>query len=388
MSGTPRPTSWWRRLLSPLGRRLWEWRTERQQRAVRKLATLIRRAPAAPDGSLRVAYVHPHFPQAPLLARTGGGGAVKYLWLAERFPHRFPECDAVYAVSSAHHPQAAAVFAAAQRRGIPIIWNQDGAFFPHSYGAAAAQEGNRAMGELFHQADHVLYQSEFARRSSHLFLGERQGPGEVLYNAIDTAFYRPLPERREPGPVLLAAGSHDDAYRLPLVLDVFQLVRRQIPAARLLLAGRIAPAALAATQQRIAKEQWQAAIELTGPYTPDITPYLFNRAHVFLHVKYSDVCPSVVLEAMACGLPVAFSATGGTPELVGNAGIGIPSEQDWERPRPPPAAALADAVVRILAAREDYGRLARQRAVDYFDSQPWLARHEAVLREWTERRRT
>lgn len=388
MSSAPRNKNWLRRLLSPLGRQLWQWRCARQNRAVRKSAKQIRRGPTPRGGALRVAYVHPRFPLAPQMAHIGGGGAVKYLWLAERFPHSFPECDAVYAVSSAHHPQTAAVFAAARQRGIPIIWNQDGAFFPHSYGAAEAQAGNRAMGELFHMADYVLYQSEFARSSSHLFLGEREEPGEVLYNAIDTNFYRPLPERRDPGHVLLAAGSHDDAYRLPLVLDVFQIVRRQIPDARLLLAGRMAPAVLTAAQRRIEQEQWQSCVEWLGPYTPDTTPFLFNRAHLFLHVKYSDVCPSVVLEAMACGLPVAFSATGGTPELVGEAGIGVPSEQDWECPRPPAAAALANAVVRIMGAREEYSRLARQRAVSLFDIQPWLARHEAVMREWMERRRS
>jgi len=32
--------------------------------------------------------------------------------------------------------------------------------------------------------------------------------------------------------------------------------------------------------------------------------------------------------------------------------------------------------------------LARQRAVSLFDIQPWLARHEAVMREWMERRRS
>ena len=149
----------------------------------------------------------------------------------------------------------------------------------------------------------------------------------------------------------------------------------------------MAPAVLSVAQRRIEQEQWQSCVEWLGPYTPNATPFLFNRAHLFLHVKHSDVCPSVVL-AQCLWVAGGVSATGGTPELVGEAGIGVPSEQDWECPRPPAAAALANAVVRIMGAREEYSRLARQRAVSLFDIQPWLARHEAVMREWMERRRS
>lgn len=382
----PSSTSLLRRIFSPAGRLIWDIRCRWQAAAVVRQAKRLRHLPASPGGAFRVVYVHHGFPAAPCRSPIGGGGAVKYLWLEKWFPHGFPECDAVYAVSSARHEKASAIFAEARHRGIPIIWNQDGAYFPHSYGAEAAEKGNRAMAPLLHAADYVLYQSEFARSSSHHFLGKRTGPGEILYNAIDTSFCRPMEELRGKGTVLLAAGSHDDAYRLPLVMDTFQQGRRRISDLRLIIAGRIGAAPLVELRQRIDWEGLRDVVEIAGPYSPDVTPKLFNRAHVFLHAKYSDVCPSVVLEAMACGLPIAFSATGGTSELVGDAGIGVATEQDWERPRPPSAEALADAVVRLAEAREEFSRRARQRAVGKFDIQPWLARHEAVFREWAERR--
>ena len=376
-----------RRLASPIGRWLWDFRRRRQVAAAVRQARRLRRRPASADRPLRVAYVHHGFPAAPSQSPSGGGGGIKYLWLEQRFPHGFPDCDAVYAVSSARHEEAAAVFAEAKRRGIPIIWNQDGAYFPHSYGADAAERGNRVMGGLLHAADHVLYQSEFARSSSQHFLGPRTGPGEILYNAVDTAFYRPMEERRGAGTVLLAAGSHDDAYRLPLVMDTFQLARRRIPDLRLIVAGRIGAAPQAELRRRIDREGLRDIVEIAGPYSPDAAPALFNRAHLFLHVTYSDVCPSVVLEAMACGLPVVYSATGGTPELAGDAGIGIPTVHDWGHLRPPPADALSDAIVRVAAARGEFALRARRRAVERFDIQPWWERHEAVFREWAGRRR-
>ena len=51
---------------------------------------------------------------------------------------------------------------------------------------------------------------------------------------------------------------------------------------------------------------------------------MLRRAHVLLHTKVNDPCPTAVIEAMACGLPVAYPASGGTVELVGDeAGIGV-----------------------------------------------------------------
>jgi glycosyltransferase involved in cell wall biosynthesis len=342
----------------------------------------LRRRSASSGAPFRVSYVHHGFPAAPSRSPIGGGGAVKYLWLEKKFPHGFPECDVVYTVSSARHEMAAAVFSEARRQGIPVIWNQDGAYFPHSYGVEAAEKGNRAMGALLRAADYVLYQSEFARQSSNYFLGLRKGPSEILYNAVDTSFYRPMEELRGHGTVLLAAGSHDDAYRLPLVVDTFQQARRHVPGLRLIIAGRIGTLPLTELRQRLEREKLQDLVEIIGLYSPDMTPVLFNRAHIFLHAKYSDVCPSVVLEAMACGLPVVYSETGGTPELVGNGGIGVITAQDWQHPRPPSAEALADAVARVAEARAEFSRLARQRVVEQFDIHPWLARHEAVFSEW------
>ncbi len=78
-------------------------------------------------------------------------------------------------------------------------------------------------------------------------------------------------------------------------------------------------------------------------------PDVYRRAHLLLHTKVNDPCPSAVIEAMACGLPVVYPASGGTVELVGDeAGIGVPHPQSWDRDDSSGARALADAIVRIL----------------------------------------
>jgi glycosyltransferase involved in cell wall biosynthesis len=123
-------------------------------------------------------------------------------------------------------------------------------------------------------------------------------------------------------------------------------------------------------------------VELLGRYAQRDAPEIFRRAHLLLHTKVKDPCPSAVIEAMACGLPVVYPASGGTVELVGgDAGIGVPHPDGWERDQPPPPEELADAVAAVLAALPSHAAAARRRAVEKFAVGPWLDRHAQLFAE-------
>jgi glycosyltransferase involved in cell wall biosynthesis len=123
-------------------------------------------------------------------------------------------------------------------------------------------------------------------------------------------------------------------------------------------------------------------VEFTGRYAQRDAPALFRRAHLLLHTKVQDPCPTAVIEAMACGLPVVYAASGGTVELVGDeAGIGVPHPDGWERDEPPTPEELADAVTRVLADLPTYAAAARRRAIERFALGPWLDRHAELFGE-------
>jgi glycosyltransferase involved in cell wall biosynthesis len=298
------------------------------------------------------------------------GGAVKLQLLERAFPNAPRDFNTLYLVSSSLPLEAAALARLARQRGV-FVWNQNGVAYRGWYGPGW-QEVNRPMRGLLHEADHVFFQSAFCKLGSDRFLGERTGPWEILHNPVDVERFTPAPRPQRPLTLLLG-GSQYQRYRLDTALDTLELVRRERPDARLIVTGALS------FDGSFDLRGLGDAVELTGPYTQHEAPELMRRADLLLHTKVNDPCPTVVLEAMASGLPVVYSATGGTPELVGpDAGVGVDAPLDWERDNPPAPAALADGVLRVAQEIDERGAAARARA-EQFDARAWVERHREVF---------
>jgi glycosyltransferase involved in cell wall biosynthesis len=345
-------------------------RIERYAGAARRWAHLLARR-GTPPGT-RVFYGHDRVP-APGEAVAGGSG--KFQRLAERFPNSPTGFSLLYLGSTWLPRDLRPLLAYAQRRAVPVVVNQSGVAYL-GWAGADSERINEQFRRALLAADHVLYQSEFCKRSADEFLGEPRGSWEVLYNAVDVAHFAPAERESRDAPVLLLAGDQTQAYRLEAALRTLA----QLPDATLIVTGR-----LVSDPQPLLRELGVAErVELGGRYSQSEAPALFRRADVLLHTKVQDPCPTAVIEAMASGLPVVYAASGGTVELVGDeAGIGVPHPVSWDRDEPPEPEALADAVTRVLADRDRYAAAARSRAVERFALEPWLERHAELFAELT-----
>jgi len=313
------------------------------------------------------------------------GGMVKFQHMQEEFPNSPSGFNILYMVSSRMPYGGQQIAWFARKKGARVVWNQNGVAYPGWYGPGW-ERINAPMARIHTEADYVFYQSEFCRRSAEQFLGERRERWEILHNAVDTQVFTPSGADPAPGSmVMLLGGTQYQWYRLESALQTLARLRQQGGNARLLVTGRLCWISDEAGTARQAHELigrlgLDADVQFLGTYTQTNAPSIFRQAHLLIHTKVNDPCPGLVVEAMACGLPVVYSHSGGVPELVGEeAGVGVPGELNWERDVPPDPDALAQAVLKVMERRDAYSKAARQRAVDRFDLKPWMERHRQVF---------
>jgi glycosyltransferase involved in cell wall biosynthesis len=121
------------------------------------------------------------------------------------------------------------------------------------------------------------------------------------------------------------------------------------------------------------REEWQALanndrIRWAG-FRRDVDA-LLPGCDLFVLASFEDAFPTVLLEAMAAGLPVVASRVGGIPEIT-----------DEVLVSPGDAGALANAMRELLAddeRRRAMGDAARVRARERFSTAAWIARLEDI----------
>ncbi len=175
-------------------------------------------------------------------------------------------------------------------------------------------------------------------------------PGErvhLLYNGVDGDRFRPgdrLAARRQldlppDAPVVLYVGNLKDAKGCVDLLEAFPAVLAKHPQARLVMVGE--GASRATLQARSAQLGMQDRLLLAGARPHDQLPLWMQAANLLSLPSHNEGVPNVVLEAMACGLPVVATRVGGIPEVLPvQAGILVPAHD---------RTALGEALLDVLA---------------------------------------
>lgn len=307
------------------------------------------------------------------------GGAVKLLALRDAFASDEQNFNLLYLVSSAQPEFAEELVDLCKARGIPLIWNQNGVGSP-GWAGAEAERHNAPMRRLQAKADYVIYQSAFCQEAAEKFLGPCQSPHTVLWNPVDLEKF--CPGTPAPHPLrLLTLGTQNYRERVLAPLAALRVLRESGVDCELTIAGRMLwPQAEADVDVAIAAAGLEQVVTVRPAFSQDEAVSLYQSHHILLHPKYQDPCPTVVIEALACGLPVIGSASGGLPELVpADGGELLPVPEVWDRLVTPSGEELAGAVQRILPHREASARAARQWAETHFGAENWIAGHREIF---------
>lgn len=226
----------------------------------------------------------------------------------------------------------------------------------------------------------------------------RSHPGlpqpRIVSNGTDLELFRPRPrdEARtnagipQDALVYLYAGPLEFRKGVHLLPRAFEIVSRQHPEAMLVIAGGDHLTAPGSGSMRrwleiqVESREIDERTLFLGTVAADRMPEIYAIADVLVAPTRGEAFGNVIMEALACGLPVITTSEGGQAELVihGETGVLIP---------PGNPEALAEGMLGVAEdaeTRRAAGRDARTEALARFDRKLMAQRFTAVYREVTD----
>ncbi len=308
------------------------------------------------------------------------------------------EADAILVIGGTRHLLP---LRRAKRRGMPIVQRLDGINWVQRVRWSGlrytlrAEYGNALLSFIRNKlADRVIYQSNFICDWWQDWYGAAHVPEKVILNGVDLETYTPVggdipsPYRGQAGDftipphppyqILVVEGSLAGGLDMGLraAVQLAEILSEHFPI-KLSVAGAVDRTAKA----RLEKES-KFTLEFLGVIRREQIPELMRSSHLLFSAEINPPCPNSVIEALACGLPVAGFDTGSLRELIGpDGGKLVPYGGNPWKLEQPDAPALAQAAIEILQEQERFRKAARARAEQILSLDKMVDEYLKVLLE-------
>ena len=267
------------------------------------------------------------------------------LAVAERLADGLPRTSLVHAHVA--YPDGAAAALLADRLGLPLVVTEHATFVPRILADPTQRAGY--LDAVRAAARFVAVSETFAdelRRD----IPELAEKLRVIPNVVATDDFELVDPSVRHADELLFVGYRKDTKGIDLLLDAFALVLAARPSARLRLVGR--------SPSRTVERRWQEqakalgithAVRFDGPANRAGVVAAMRDAALLVHAGYRETFGVVAVEALATGLPVIATDSGGITEILGDDAARLGA---LVRSREP--GALSAAILDALAHRDRF----------------------------------
>lgn len=251
----------------------------------------------------------------------------------------------------------------AQRYGVPLVVTEHA--FWHPWLDQYPRVRRQAVGAAKTIAYHIAV-SQSVRRSISRFTGENERL-RVIPVGVNIERFTPLPDGEKPDPnSILFVGRIHETKGVDVLLRAMRLLVDRNPAIRLSLAGGSFYRPTQIREERLKRMAEELGlgdhVRFLGIQSPDQVAETMRRSSLLVLPSRRETLGAVLIEALACGIPVIATRCGG-PEDVVNDSVGrlVPNEDP---------SSLADAMETVLNQREQYDpQVLRKYAIERFSWQ-------------------
>lgn len=179
-------------------------------------------------------------------------------------------------------------------------------------------KGTRRLVEYSLKADHIVYQSEFVINTVGKIL-QNNGVDtlrSIIPNGVDTEVFRPDGEKlglHGDPKILHIAYRKDNNKRYEEVVAMYREYAMTNRNANLILLGRYPTEWQDYNMGFFNGEKFQRLGVVTDR---EMKARMIRACDILFYPSFADPAPNVVLEALACGVPVLYNAYGGVAEMV------------------------------------------------------------------------
>ena len=295
------------------------------QGLIRKFRPHYRPLPARTESQAGVEVLFPRFLAFPGIMRRLDSlfmALASYFTLRRLQARGFNFIDAHFAYPDGH---------AAQRLGrwlgMPVTITLRGTEVPQSRNPALVPK----LRQVFRDADKIITVSDSLRQLAYS-LGLAEERGQVVGNGVDTDRFTPAPRAEarqrfnlpEAAKVLITVGGLVERKGFHRVIACLPALLEKHADLHYLIVGGPCPEGdmTQALKEQVAALGLNDRVRFLGSISPDDLKWPLSAADIFVLSTRNEGWANVILESMACGVPVVATDVGGNAEVVSSPELG------------------------------------------------------------------